>query len=178
MEIFASQFNFFASWSKLTRAGPVARCFERQNVKPALVRSSLFTLRTNENRLQSSWVRNSYSSPTSILSSMHRNFTFRKFCLILDRKGKRKKTYNSRKKYFMLCKTTNVKTQCKMYIKYNHLIYMIKLMNNQRQSRKTHQTVYIWMGRVCLFFLEIINHVSWFERTTLDVRQAPCLAGL
>ena len=58
----------------------------------------------------SPWVRNSYSSPPSILPSMHRNFTFRKFCLISDVKRDRKKIYNRRKKYFMLCKITNVKT--------------------------------------------------------------------
>ena len=57
----------------------------------------------------SPWVRNSYSSPTSILSSMHRNFTFRKFCVILDMKREHNKTYNGRKKYFMLRKITNVK---------------------------------------------------------------------
>ena len=41
---------------------------------------------------------------------MHRNFTFRKFCLTLDIERERKKTYNRRKKYFMLRKITNVKT--------------------------------------------------------------------
>jgi len=56
------------------------------------------------------YIYNSYSSPTSIITSMHRDFTFHKFCLILDIKRERKKTYNRRKKYFMLRKITNVKT--------------------------------------------------------------------
>ena len=69
-------------------------------------------------RYSSSWVRNSYSSPPSILPSMHRNFTFRQCCLISNAKRDRKKIYNRRKKYFMLCKIINVKTQSKIHIKY------------------------------------------------------------